>query len=376
VSDVQTLLLSTGAERGDFTSPTSPRNNLLFSLFDHLAACADSTCQLGGLLQHELGQVREPQSHSDALPLTLSLECFRSFDAATISCTPVEPVDSCFGRYGGRCFALRNVLTVDECRYLIQGMSQDMEAVRYRHDYRRNDRCVYNSCSLAGLLWNRIKPFAMGLSVHVDQDPARQLLLKADEFVGEDKAGSCPHELQIGLGNEGTWHPIGLNECLRFCRYNPGGFFRRHVDGQFRRSQDEMSLFTCMFYLDGDMEGGATRFLCPGGCLGESDAYALAQDNEVLAALAPEPGLCLLFFQPGLLHEGEDIRSGIKHILRTDVMFRCDPDTRPQMEPHLAQALALVQQAEAAEERKACDYAASLYRRAFKMCPEVERMLR
>jgi len=250
-----------------------------------------------------------------------------------------------------------------------------MEAVRYRYDYRRNDRCIFDSRNLANLLWNRIKPFATGLTLHVDQDPARQQLLNANEFVGEDKAGSCPEELRIGLGNEGTWHPIGLNECLRFCRYNPGGFFRKHCDGQFRRSQDEMSLFTCMFYLDGDMEGGATRFLRPSGCFGEGDVYALAPDSEVLASLAPEPGLCLLFFQPGLLHEGEDIRSGIKHILRTDVMFRRDPDTRPQMKLHVAQALELVQQAQAAEERKDCDHAASLYRRAFKMYPEVERMV-
>jgi len=372
VRDVQKMLLCNQDESGRFTSSNS---NSLLSLFDHITACTDSTSQPSDLPQHKLSQVQEMKSHSDALPLRLSLACFQSFDAASISCAPVEPVDRWFGRYGGRCFALRNVLSVGECKYLIQGMSQDMEAVRYRHDYRRNDRCIFDSRSLADLLWSRIKPCAARLAVHVDPDPARQQLLNAEDFVREGEAGDCPRELRMGLGNEGTWHPIGLNECFRFCRYNPGGFFRKHSDGQFRRSEDEMSLFTCMFYLDGDMEGGATRFLRPGGCLGESDAYELAQDSEVLASLAPEPGLCLLFFQPGLLHEGEDIRSGIKHILRTDVMFRRDPDTRPDMEPHVAQALALVQQAEAAEERKDCDYAASLYRRAFKMCPEVERML-
>merc|ERR1712129_546900 len=59
----------------------------------------------------------------------------------------------------------------------------------------------------------------------------------------------------------------------------------------------------------------------------------LAADDQVLASLQPEAALCLLFFQPGLLHEGEDVKEGSKHILRTDVMFRRDPGTGPTRTP-------------------------------------------
>ena len=30
----------------------------------------------------------------------------------------------------------------------------------------------------------------------------------------------------FGFGNEGTWKPIGINECIRFTKYNKGGHFQ------------------------------------------------------------------------------------------------------------------------------------------------------
>merc|ERR1712232_498847 len=237
--------------------------------------------------------------------------------------------DGQFRRYGGRCVILRNVLTPVECNYFIQEMSKDMEPVTFRRDYRRNERRVFDSPELANLLWRRVQPFTSGFSIHVDQDPAKQHLVADNAGDSGAEGSECPEELRIGYGREGIWHPQGLNECVRFCRYNPGDFFRRHCDACFCRSEDEQSLFTCMFYLDGGLDGGATRFLRIGGTAPKSDCYQLAQDDEVLASVAPEPGLCILFFQPGLMHEGEDLHSGVKHILRTDMMFRRDPDSKP-----------------------------------------------
>jgi hypothetical protein len=263
---------------------------------------------------------------------------------------------------------LKNALTKPECRYLIEQMDKDMEQVRYRQDYRRNDRTVYDSPALTELLWKRVQPFCSGLSVCVDADPSKQRLLS-------EEAGDCPHDLRAGFGKEGVWHPTGLNECLRFCKYNPGDFFRKHCDGCFVRSEDEQSLFTCMFYLNGGFGGGATRFLGPSSS-NIASQFKLADDSEVLASVAPEPGMCMLFFQPGLLHEGEDLHSGLKYLLRTDVMFRRDPATKVQRTMQQAKAMDLVQQAQAAEERGECDLACSLYRRAFKLDPDIEQMLR
>jgi len=253
-----------------------------------------------------------------------------------------------------------------------------MEQVNYRHDYRQNDRSVFDSKELAEVLWHRVEPIARGLAIVADpSNPGGQRLLEPGEGEAAQQEGEepavCPEELRLGYGHEGTWRPVGLNECLRFCRYNPGGFFRPHCDACFKRSEEEMSLFTCMFYLDGGFDGGATRFLRLGGVLTDENYLKLAADDQVVASLEPEAGLCLLFFQPGLLHEGEDVREGSKHILRTDVMFRRDPGTGPSRTPQEQEAWRLVQEAQAAEAAADCDRACHLYRRAFKLDPNLER---
>ena len=47
--------------------------------------------------------------------------------------------------------------------------------------------------------------------------------------------------------------------------------------------------------------------------------------DRVVAAVAPEAGHCLLFRQPPgyrLPHDGEEVKGGIKYLLRSDVMYR------------------------------------------------------
>jgi len=129
-----------------------------------------------------------------------------------------------------------------------------------------------------------------------------------------------------------------------------------------------------MFYPDGQHDGGATRFLRIDGCLTEDNYLRPAAEGQLLASVPPEPGSCILLFQPGLLHEGEDLRAGEKHILRTDVMFRRDADTRPRLTAEQAEARRLLRQAEEAEAACECDRAVSLYRRAFRLDPRLERM--
>lgn len=316
-------------------------------------------------------------SHSGGLPVAFSLEPFASFDASQIVVEPVEPVDALYGRFGARCLVLRGALSPEECRYLIAGLSAEpMEQVAYRSDYRLNDRLVYESAPLAEVLWSRVRHIAESLAVHADpQHPETQRLADGERAAADGPPADCPEELRLPYGQGGLWRPTGLNECLRFCRYNPGGFFRAHCDAIFRRSDEEMSLFTCMFYLDGggSFAGGATRFLKLDCTLTDENYLKLAKEDQVLTSLAPEAGMCLLFFQPGLLHEGEDVLEGSKHILRTDVMFRREPGTGPSRTPQEQEAWLLVQEAAAAEAAFECDKAAQLYRRAFKLDPKLER---
>ena len=92
----------------------------------------------------------------------------------------------------------------------------------------------------------------------------------------------------------------GVNERLRFYRYDPGQQFVAHVDGSFARSNGEQSLLTLMVYLNEAFEGGETIF------------------NE--AKIKPQIGMALIF-QHALMHEGAAVTSGRKYVLRSDVMY-------------------------------------------------------
>lgn len=104
------------------------------------------------------------------------------------------------------------------------------------------------------------------------------------------------------------WQPMGLNERMRFLRYTPGDYFKPHTDGEFVRSDgQERSFLTLMLYLDEPEEGGETNFFDS-----QTGAYT---------SILPSPGLGLIFDHT-LEHEGATLVKGVKHALRTDVMFR------------------------------------------------------
>lgn len=76
-------------------------------------------------------------------------------------------------------------------------------------------------------------------------------------------------------------------------------------------------------------------------------------------------------FDPRILHEGAVVSKGFKYVLRTEVMYKREGGK--EMEPQDAEALLLFQSAQDAEEEGEVGTAASLYRRAFKMSPRLEK---
>jgi len=96
--------------------------------------------------------------------------------------------------------------------------------------------------------------------------------------------------------------PVGVNERFRCYRYTPGQQFRAHYDGAFRRSRHERSELTFMVYLNDGFAGGQTAF------------------HEFGVEVPPRRGAALLF-QHQLLHEGTTVQSGVKYVLRSDVMY-------------------------------------------------------
>ena len=110
---------------------------------------------------------------------------------------------------------------------------------------------------------------------------------------------ALPHVPQEVMG----MRACGANERLRCYKYEPGQWFKPHYDGAFFRSNEERSLYTFMVYLNEGFTGGQTSFL------------------DLRVDVAPRAGLALLF-QHHLLHEGSEVTSGVKYVVRSDIMYR------------------------------------------------------
>lgn len=99
--------------------------------------------------------------------------------------------------------------------------------------------------------------------------------------------------------------PLGLNERFRFYRYESGQRFKRHIDGRYKRNENEESRITFMVYLNDDYTGGQTRF------------------KDVV--IQPRKGMALFFIHEQK-HESIPITEGAKYVLRSDVMYTIPTD--------------------------------------------------
>lgn len=168
-------------------------------------------------------------------------------------------------------FTVSDFLTRDECeRYIQLAESRGFTdapintalGTEIRRDVRNNTRVMIDDPKLAAHLWSR-----------------------AAEYVPAKLADSAP---------------VGVNERLRFYRYEDGQQFNWHYDGYFERLNGERSRLTFMVYLNDGFEGGHTSF----------------QEHSI----APRAGAAL-FFVHEILHKGQPVFKGRKYVLRTDVMY-------------------------------------------------------
>ena len=79
----------------------------------------------------------------------------------------------------------------------------------------------------------------------------------------EEKAGMIFERIKEYLPPQWEGQPIvGLNERLSVLKYNPGDYFKPHMDGVYvRENQSEKSYITIQLYLNEGFEGGNTTFL-------------------------------------------------------------------------------------------------------------------
>lgn len=171
-------------------------------------------------------------------------------------------------------FCIKDFFSKEECKKWIEfSENQGYELAKINMGARRpqvvnksvrnNERVIYDNEALATQLWLRVKPFV----------------------IPETKYGVA----------------CGLNERFRFYKYQPQQYFKPHKDGSFYRNSNEWSSYTLMVYLNENMEGGDTTF----------------PDFSI----QPKTGAAILF-KHDIIHAGTPVESGVKYILRTDVMYR------------------------------------------------------
>ena len=127
---------------------------------------------------------------------------------------------------------------------------------------------------------------------------------------------------------------LGLNARFRFYRYQKGDFFKPHTDGAWPGSRivdrqlvtnaypDRWSQLSFLIFLSDQYEGGSTQFH-----LNKDDAAqpSRQQGQAITVNLRTAMGAALCFphgMHPlHCLHGSEEIVSGKKYIIRSDVLF-------------------------------------------------------
>lgn len=201
-------------------------------------------------------------------------------------------------------FQLHNVLSKAECQALIEtsealGYTEDA-AVSLPRAIRHNHNLTWVADdSTTDLIWQRC--------AHLFTD-------EQQHFMGKK--------------------PLGINGRFRFYRYQQGDFFSIHTDGSWPDSriidgevianarEDRWSMYTFLILLNDEYEGGHTQFLVnrenP-----ELPARGRATANTVNVRTPAGSVLCFPHGTHPLhcLHGSENIISGSKYIIRTDVLF-------------------------------------------------------
>jgi len=194
-------------------------------------------------------------------------------------------------------FVVEDFMTPDECQKYID-ISEDTgfeeatvstsEGTVRRTDVRNNDRVMFKNPEIAEWLWERASDFV------------------PTEFEGRNA--------------------IGLNEMLRFYRYDAGQRFDWHQDFPYERDNGEKSFLTMLVYLSDEFDGGETSF---------DDSYS--EDSFDPFQVEPKQGLAL-FFVHETHHKGEPVLDGRKYVLRTDVMYASEDEEEADEEYELEES--------------------------------------
>ncbi|KAL1962491.1 hypothetical protein VTN77DRAFT_9612 [Rasamsonia byssochlamydoides] len=209
-------------------------------------------------------------------------------------------------------FLIRNFFTANLCKAYVSFLSSSVTLVTTPakpkskdEAVRINDRFQVQDPVFAEALWS-------GTAL-------KELVLERRGVDEEEEEEDPDNEEEK---NRKIWGgtPLGLNPNIRIYRYSPGQFFAQHYDDsntlQFSPpsgpesgsgSVPARTTWTLLIYLT-TAEGGETVFYPDGGAKPIS--------------VAPEVGMALLHRhgERCLLHEGKEVRSGEKWVIRSDLV--------------------------------------------------------
>ena len=190
-------------------------------------------------------------------------------------------------------FALSNVLSPSECESLIH--------LSERHGYvslisaergstgRTNTRVLTDDKSLADMLYERVREF-------------------------------LPKSYRL---RDGEWDLIGLNSRFRWCKYVKGQSFKRiHCDKwvDLPELPDQHSFYSVNIYLNehGTCYSGGRTIIY------EKKGYGGSGQYKETSSVSAKTGEVVIFnhFPEKYWHSGETLSSGIKYLLRSDVMYK------------------------------------------------------
>ncbi|MFS8978907.1 hypothetical protein PO002_31165 [Cupriavidus necator] len=201
-------------------------------------------------------------------------------------------------------------------------------------------------------------PGAFQLLNVLSTEEADNLVRLAEELgFGEDSPVSLPHSIRhnknvnwvVSERIDGTlWQRSkslvteeirgegakGINARFRFYRYDTGDFFKPHSDGAWLGSRvvngelvadaypGRVSQYTYLIFLNDGYEGGRTQFLVSRA---NPCRPAKHEDDVNVVPISTPKGAVLCFphgFHPlHCMHSSESIRSGVKYVIRTDILF-------------------------------------------------------
>ena len=209
--------------------------------------------------------------------------------------TPILPAEdlSIDAVAPGQILVIRNLLTSNLCRTYVSflsalpltttpGKPKRGEATRV------NDRFQVDDATFAKILWEQ-----SGLRTLVES------YADAATFGGK---------------------VLGLNPNIRVYRYRAGQFFDKHYDESNRLQFGEAQIpakttWTLLIYLT-TCEGGETAFYPEASKKGQSTPEPIVVGLETGMALLHKHG------DDCLLHEGKEVRSGEKWVLRSDLVVQ------------------------------------------------------